>query len=126
MRPIAYEFGDGFRFEPENQRLVHHGQAIPLTGKSADTLPGLIEHAGTLVTKEVLMSAVWPGLAVEENNLNQQISAVRKALGRNGGPDPIETVPRRGYRFVPAVRQVDPSHPDPGSIPPARESQPKP
>jgi DNA-binding winged helix-turn-helix (wHTH) protein/Flp pilus assembly protein TadD len=81
------------------------GRIVPLTVKAADTLTVLVQHAGTVVTKEELIAAVWPDTVVEENNLNQQISLLRRVLPRNNGPL-IETVPRRGYRFVLDVRTV--------------------
>src|SRR5262245_19568172 len=101
--PQAFEFGD-FRFEPANLRLYYQTHVIALTTKTSDTLLVLVQHPDSLVTKETLMAAVWPGVAVEENNLNQQISTLRKALAQNGGPELIETVPRRGYRFLGPVR----------------------
>jgi len=102
---IAYEFA-GFRFEPFNARLVYGTTVLPLTPKTADTLTVLVTRPDILITKDDLMAAVWPDAAVEENNLNQQISILRKALAQNGNGSFIETVPRRGYRFVGAVRAV--------------------
>jgi DNA-binding winged helix-turn-helix (wHTH) protein/Flp pilus assembly protein TadD len=102
--PTAYHFGD-YRFEPFNARLICQGRVIPLTAKAAETLRQLVEHPDTLVTKETLMSAVWPDTAVDDNNLNQQISSLRKVLGEDGATF-IETVPRRGFRFVVPVQQV--------------------
>jgi DNA-binding winged helix-turn-helix (wHTH) protein/Tfp pilus assembly protein PilF len=104
----AYEFGD-YRFEPFNDRLVHHGRVIPLTAKASATLRQLVVRPDVLVSKETLMAAVWPDASVDENNLNQQISLLRKALGQNGSGELIETVPRRGYRFVAPVRAIEPS-----------------
>jgi DNA-binding winged helix-turn-helix (wHTH) protein/Tfp pilus assembly protein PilF len=104
--PQAYTFAD-FRFEPSDLRLVYQTRVIPLTARAADTLLVLVQHPDSVVTKEALMAAVWPGIVVEENNLNQQISTLRKALCQNGGPELIETVPRRGYRFLGPVRAVD-------------------
>ena len=69
-----------------------------------DTLRVLVENAGRLVTKEELLQAVWPDTAVEENNLNHNVSILRKALGEKAvGQAFIETVPRVGYRFVAPV-----------------------
>ncbi len=96
----VYEFGP-FRLEVREHRLLRGGRPIPLTGKAFDTLRVLIEHHGTLVSKCDLMNEVWPETTVEENNLDRNISAVRKALGQKPtGPQYIETVPRLGYRFV--------------------------
>jgi DNA-binding winged helix-turn-helix (wHTH) protein/Tfp pilus assembly protein PilF len=102
---VAYEFG-GFRFEPANARLLYGTAVIPLTLKAAETLAVLVTRPNVLISKEELMAAVWPDTAVEENNLNQQISVLRKALTQNGDGQFIETVPRRGYRFVGRVRAV--------------------
>ena len=104
----AYEFG-GFRFEPAALRLVYAGREIPITAKTADMLRVLVEHRGAVVTKDDLMAQVWPGTAVEENNLNQQISALRKALAVAGDAAKIETVPRRGYRLVVGTQNVAPA-----------------
>jgi DNA-binding winged helix-turn-helix (wHTH) protein/Flp pilus assembly protein TadD len=112
MDQVAYEFG-GFRFEPFNLRLLYQERVIALTGKSADTLLVLLQHPDTLVTKDALIAAVWPDSVVEENNLNQQISTLRRALAQNGGPELIETVPRRGYRFIGPVRSIDLASPSP-------------
>src|SRR5688572_10165527 len=102
----AYEFGD-YRFEPFNARLICQGRVIPLTAKATEILRQLVERPDLLVTKEVLMAAVWQDTAVDENNLNQQISLLRKALGPHGGRELIETVARRGYRFVSPVRKIE-------------------
>ncbi len=99
---VVYEFGP-FRLEPRERRLAREGQAIPLTGKAFDTLCALVKNHGTLVPKQDLMNAVWPETTVEENNLDRNISALRKALGE-AGPF-IETVPRAGYRFVAPVTE---------------------
>ena len=78
--------------------------AIPLRLKVFDTLRVLVENAGRLVTKEELLQAVWPDTAVEENNLNHNVSILRKMLGEKAtGQAFIETVPRVGYRFVAPV-----------------------
>ena len=67
----------------------------------------LVSNAGATVAKETLLEAVWPGVAVEENNLNQAVSALRKALGDTASPRRfIITVPNRGYRFVRPVTIV--------------------
>ncbi len=80
---------------------MREGHPVPLTGKAFDTLRVLVERHGMLVSKRELMNAVWPQTTVEENNLDRNISMVRKALGEKAtGPQYIETVPRVGYRFV--------------------------
>jgi adenylate cyclase len=96
----VYEFGL-FRLEVKEHRLVREGRPIPLPGKAFDTLRILVERHGTLVSKRDLMNTVWPETTVEENNLDRNISTVRKALGEKAtGRQYIETVPRVGYRFV--------------------------
>jgi adenylate cyclase len=97
---VVYEFGP-FRLEVREHRLVREGRPIPLAGKAFDTLRVLVERHGTLVSKRDLMDSVWPETTVEENNLDRNISTVRKALGEKAtGWQYIETVPRVGYRFV--------------------------
>jgi pimeloyl-ACP methyl ester carboxylesterase/DNA-binding winged helix-turn-helix (wHTH) protein len=99
----VYEFGP-FRLEVSEHRLVRESRAIPLTGKAFETLRVLVERHGTLVSKRELMTAVWPETVVEENNLDRNISMLRKALGENASARKyIETVPRVGYRFVAPV-----------------------
>ena len=100
-----YEFGR-FRLEAAEHRLVCAGQRIPLTGKAFQTLLFLVGRHGTLVSKQELMAAVWPKTVVEENNIDRNISALRKALGEQADGRPfIETVPRVGYRFVAPVTE---------------------
>jgi DNA-binding winged helix-turn-helix (wHTH) protein len=118
---VVYEVGD-FCVDA-GQRLLRarsDGEPIPLTSKAFETLLYLVEHAGELVDKTTLMKAVWPNVVVEENNLNQSISAVRRALGESALEHRfIVTVPGRGYRFVAPVRQENPSsEPFAGSTPP--------
>jgi TolB-like protein len=101
----VYTFGP-FRLEVQERRLVRQNSAITLTGKAFETLRVLVERHGSLVSKNDLMAAVWPETTVEENNLDRNISAVRKALGQKiAGPQYIETVPRVGYRFVAQVSE---------------------
>jgi len=102
---LAYEFGH-FRLEPRERRLLLDGRSLPLTGKAFDTLCVLVRHHGTLVSKQELLDAVWPGTSVEENNLDRSISTLRKTLGdKTAEPLFIQTVPRVGYRFVARVTQ---------------------
>jgi DNA-binding winged helix-turn-helix (wHTH) protein/alpha-beta hydrolase superfamily lysophospholipase len=103
---VVYEFGP-FRLEPREHRLVREGRPVPLTGKAFDTLCVLVERHGTLVPKRDLMNAVWPQTTVEENNLDRNISTLRKALAdQASGQSLIETVPRLGYRFVAPVTEI--------------------
>ena len=106
---VVYEFGP-FRLEQSERRLLCKDRAIPLPGKAFDTLSVLLERHGKLVPKQELMDAIWPESAVEENNLDRNISTLRKALGEQSTGHPfIETVPRVGYRFVAPVNIATPS-----------------
>jgi TolB-like protein/DNA-binding winged helix-turn-helix (wHTH) protein/Tfp pilus assembly protein PilF len=98
----VYEFGP-YRLDASHL-LFRHGQLIALPPKATQTLVILLENHGRLVEKEDLMKRLWPDTFVEESNLTLQISALRKVLqeGSNNGSY-IETVPRRGYRFVAPV-----------------------
>src|SRR5271165_4747675 len=99
----AYAFGE-FRIDIWKRVLLRNGQAIPLTPKVFDTLLHLVENRGKVIDKNELMAAVWPDTVVEENNLNQNISVLRKVLGESRGENRyIATVPGRGYRFVAEV-----------------------
>ena len=87
--------------------LRRDGEIIALTPKCFDLLWKLVEERGNLVQKGELMKTIWPDSFVEEGNLTQSISLLRRALGENSGePQYIETVPRHGYRFVAEVREV--------------------
>ncbi len=102
----AYEFGP-FRFDVPNRLLMHTGVIVALKPKVIDTLLVLLENHGRLMTKEALMQALWPDRFVEEANLTQNIYALRGALReREAGAAYVETIPRRGYRFVGEVRTV--------------------
>jgi pimeloyl-ACP methyl ester carboxylesterase/DNA-binding winged helix-turn-helix (wHTH) protein len=101
-----YRFGP-FHLDVRERRLSQADAVIPLRLKVFDTLVVLVENAGRLMTKQELLGAVWPGTAVEENNLNHNVSVLRKALGeRATGQQYIETVPRVGYRFAAPVEVV--------------------
>ena len=101
-----YAFGP-FRLDSDKRVLVREGMPVPLAPKAADTLLVLVKNAGHMVKKEELMAWVWPDAFVEEGNLNKSIFFLRKALGEwGGGRQYIETVPRRGYRFVAPVSEV--------------------
>ncbi|HEX6624170.1 MAG TPA: tetratricopeptide repeat protein [Pyrinomonadaceae bacterium] len=103
-RQHVYEFGD-FRLDPGRRLLLRRdGRPVPLKPKIFETLLYLVEHDGRVLEKGELMRAVWPDTAVEENNLSQNISALRRALGETPGQHRyIVTVPGRGFRFVAAV-----------------------
>jgi DNA-binding winged helix-turn-helix (wHTH) protein len=97
------EFGR-FRVLLRQRQLVADGTPIELGTRALDLLLVLLEADGSLVTKDELLSRVWPGIAVGEENLKVQISALRKALGENR--DFIRTEVGRGYRFTAAVRST--------------------
>jgi DNA-binding winged helix-turn-helix (wHTH) protein/Tol biopolymer transport system component len=100
-----YEFGP-FRLEIAEQKLLRNGEAVPLTPKVFDMLVMLVRNSGHLVEKDELIRSLWPDSFVEESNLSTNIFMLRKALGNDH--EYIETVPRRGYRFVGAARQFPP------------------
>ena len=102
-----YEF-EGFRLDTVLQVLVcPNGTPVALPARAFDALRFLVERAGELVDKRSLMRALWPSTVVEENNLNQCILAIRKALGETAGERRfILTVPGRGFKFVAPVRAV--------------------
>ena len=96
---------DVFRVDAQERLLLKENREVPLTPKVFDTLLVLLENSGHVLTKKELMQQVWPDSFVEENNLAQNISILRKALGE-GGEQYIQTVPKRGYRFVGNVQAV--------------------
>jgi DNA-binding winged helix-turn-helix (wHTH) protein/tetratricopeptide (TPR) repeat protein len=103
-----YEFG-GFRLCAA-KRLLLKGvdETVPLMPKAFDTLLYLVEHKGKVIEKDTLMSAIWADTIVEENNLTQNISVLRRALGEKHGENRfIATVPGHGYKFVAEVRVID-------------------
>jgi DNA-binding winged helix-turn-helix (wHTH) protein/pimeloyl-ACP methyl ester carboxylesterase len=103
----AYRFGP-FQLDARERRLSRGSEVIPLRLKVFDTLRVLVENAGRLVTKQELLDTVWPETTVEENNLNHNVSVLRKALGEKAtGQQYIETVPRVGYRFAAAVETTE-------------------
>jgi len=99
-----YEFG-AYRLDIAEKVLFCQGQAVPIPPKDLETLVVLVERAGHIVGKDELLEKVWPGVFIEENNLARRIFNLRQVLGE--GPDGrkyIETVPKRGYRFVGSIR----------------------
>jgi serine/threonine-protein kinase len=91
-----------FRIDPLSRRVWRRdGTPVPMTARVFDTLMYLVEHRGVVVAKDDLIAAIWPDRVVEENNLSQSISALRRALGdRRGGDSSIVTIPGRGYKFI--------------------------
>jgi len=99
----SYEFAN-FRIDGELCALLQDGRTIPLTPKAFDTLLLLVENRGRLLEKELMMQRLWPDAVVEEANLANNISLLRKALGDSANA--IQTVPLRGYRFVGGVKVI--------------------
>jgi Tol biopolymer transport system component/DNA-binding winged helix-turn-helix (wHTH) protein len=116
----TFEFGR-FSLSPVEHRVVRDGQPVPLTPRVFDLLRVLVENAGHLVEKERLLKEVWHDACVEEANLNRAISVLRKALGETPAERYIETVPKRGYRFVAPVR----AYPSEPSVPVRDSDQPQ-
>ncbi|HEV8118959.1 MAG TPA: winged helix-turn-helix domain-containing protein [Thermoanaerobaculia bacterium] len=114
-----YEFGP-YRIDSVNRLLERSGDLVPLKTKVIDTLLLLLERPGQVVEKEELMSRLWPDSFVEEANLTQNIYVLRKALA---DADHIETIPRRGYRFVTEVRTREEVS---AEAPPAPAPEPEP
>src|SRR4029450_10297645 len=109
----AFAFGP-FRLLVARRELLAHGVPVTLGQRAFEILLMLVSRHSQLVTKEQRMAEVWPGVVVEENNIQVHISAVRKVLATAGdGERYLLTVAGRGYRFA-------------GPLPPARVAQPKP
>jgi len=94
----TYRFGE-FEMRPALRQLLAREQPVAVGARAFDTLLALIERRERVVTKNELLELVWPGLVVEENNLQVQVSTLRKLLG----PQAIATIPGRGYRFAAAL-----------------------
>ena len=95
-----YEFGS-FRLNSEEKVLIRDGRAIPVQPKDLETLLVLVERAGHIVEKDELIEKVWPGVFIEEGNLSKRVFNLRQLLGAApDGHQYIETIPKRGYRFV--------------------------
>ena len=106
-----YTFGP-YRLDPVERVLWRDGQPVPLPPKDVEMLIVLVECAGHIVEKDALLERVWPGVFIEEGNLSRRIFNLRQALGEgSGGQKYIETVPRRGYRFMVAVEEAGESSP---------------
>jgi DNA-binding winged helix-turn-helix (wHTH) protein len=95
-----YTFGP-FRLDADAKMLFRETEPTGLGQRAVALLCALIERTGTPVSKDALVEAAWPGLAVEDSNLTVQIAAVRRVFNEGaGGAEWIETLPRRGYRYV--------------------------
>src|SRR5215467_1394795 len=120
-----YEFGP-FRLDPVKRRLLHNGEPLPLAPKAFDTLLALVQQSGKTIEKDDLMKRVWPDAVVEENNLNQNITALRKSLGDSRQESKyIATIPGFGYRFVAEVKLAPLAEPE-RDLQPERDPQPDP
>jgi DNA-binding winged helix-turn-helix (wHTH) protein len=98
-----YEFDD-FRLDAGKRLLLRGAQMLSLTPRILDTLLYFVRHQGRVIEKDELMRAIWPDAFVEENNLNQSVSTLRRVLGESRGENRyIVTVPGLGYRFVAVV-----------------------
>jgi DNA-binding winged helix-turn-helix (wHTH) protein/tetratricopeptide (TPR) repeat protein len=103
---LSYEFGP-YQLDSGKRVLTCKGETISLTPKATEVLVMLVANAGQLVEKDELLREIWPDTFVEEANLTQNIFMLRRALGdERAGPRFIETVARRGYRFVASVNVV--------------------
>lgn len=101
-----YDFG-AFRIDANKRLLLKDGETVPLASKAFDTLLVLVENRGELVTKDELMSRLWPDTVVEEGSLTRNIYLLRKALGEARGQNLyIVTIPGQGYRFVADVCEI--------------------
>src|SRR6185437_5115773 len=99
-----YEFGT-FRLDAGERILSGDAGAIPLPPKVFDTLLLLVTNSGRVLSKEKMLAQIWEGSFVEENNLAQNISVLRRILGETPRSKFIETVPKYGYRFVAPVEE---------------------
>ncbi|MBB3281256.1 winged helix-turn-helix domain-containing protein [Mitsuaria sp. BK037] len=121
MRAASLRFADRFELQPLERRLLVDGQPATLGSRALDVLIALIQRAGELVGKSELIDLAWPGVVVEENNLQVQVSALRKVLGG----DVITTIPGRGYRFTARVEDATHAAPPRTSLPSSPLSSPR-
>src|SRR3984893_7037267 len=104
--PAAIEFGR-FRVLPLRREFFAEGRPMELGGRAFDVLMALIEASGAVVGKDALMHRAWPDRTVEENNIQAQISTLRRVFGADG--DLIRTIAGRGYQFIGEIRTVSAS-----------------
>src|SRR5208337_541182 len=101
-----YGFGP-FRLDPKECLLILDGRPVPIPPKAFEALLFLVENAGHLVDKDELMRRLWPDTFVEDGNVAKHVSLLRKILSEaTNGREYIETIPKRGYRFVAEVRDL--------------------
>ena len=101
-----YEFGP-FCVDLTERQLLRGGTVVPLTPKVFDTLLVFLENRGRTLKKDELMQRLWPNTFVEESSLAQNVFQLRKALGKNDSEEYIATIQKRGYHFIPEVREVN-------------------
>ncbi len=101
-----YHFGP-FQLDAERLLLLDRGEPIPIGPKVVETLLALVEHPGELFAKSALLARIWPEGYVDEANLAQNIYVLRKTLRSRWNAEAIETIPRRGYRFIAPVQRRD-------------------
>ena len=122
---LSYEIGP-FRLEPEAGALLYQGVPTPLGPRAIGVLATLVQRANEYVDKDALIRAVWTNLVVEEHNLAVQISAIRRVLaGAPGGEHWIETLARRGYRFIGPVTKLEEGTGRAAAIPRPRSNLPE-
>ncbi len=115
QRNKIYAF-EQYRLDSGKRTLFAGNELVNLRPKAFDTLLALVENSGSVMSKEDLMKLVWADEFVEENNLAQHIHTIRKSLGAgDDGPKYIETIPKRGYRFVANVVALDDQRPTNGA-----------
>src|SRR5438309_1004690 len=113
-----YQFGL-YRLDSSERVLRSHAQPVPLPPHDVEMLIVLVQRAGHIVEKDELLAKVWPGVFIEEGNLSRRIFNLRQVLGEGAdGQKYIETIPRRGYRFVAALQQDE----EPAPLAPAQSS----
>jgi TolB-like protein/DNA-binding winged helix-turn-helix (wHTH) protein len=103
--PRIYEFGP-FVLDVRERLLLRDGEPLTMTAKMFETLLLLVENCGHALEKEAMMETLWPDSFVEEGSLTKSVSLLRKMLGESAEQHYIETLPRRGYRFVATVREL--------------------
>lgn len=102
-----YEFGE-FRLEAENLLLLRNGEIVQLPIKAVQILLALVEANGRVMKKEEILERVWADTFIEESNLSHHVAALRRALGEEKNSKKfIETIPRRGYRFIAPVTEIE-------------------
>src|SRR5215471_18782910 len=100
----TYVFGE-FTVDPRRRVVLRHGEAVPMSSRAFDLLLALVEGEGRELSKDELMSRIWPDQIVEDANLTVTMANLRKALGEKAGDHRyIVTIPGRGYRFIGKLR----------------------